>query len=93
MASAAVLDSFDPGCRCGRRCRLGRPERWAFRPGYRTIHKKRPEEAIGLPETFVRDVYGKFGLAVHEPLHYGSWSGREPRLSFQDIVIATKTAS
>lgn len=23
-------------------------------PGYRTIHKKRPEEAIGLPETFVR---------------------------------------
>lgn len=43
--------------------------------------------------TFVRDVYGKFGLAVHEPLHYGSWSGREPRLSFQDIVIATKTAS
>ncbi len=62
-------------------------------PGYRTIHKKRPEEAIGLPETFVRDVYGKFGLAVHEPLHYGSWSGREPRLSFQDIVIATKTAS
>lgn len=62
-------------------------------PGYRTIHKKRPEEAIGLPETFVRDVYGKFGLAVHEPLHYGSWSGREPHLSFQDIVIATKTAS
>ncbi|MCL6082670.1 hypothetical protein M5098_11200, partial [Neisseria meningitidis] len=46
-------------------------------PGYLTIHKKRPEEAIGLPETFVRDVCGKFGLAVHEPLHYGSWSGLE----------------
>ncbi|CCK59571.1 Putative methyltransferase [Mycobacterium canettii CIPT 140070010] len=62
-------------------------------PGYRTIHKKRPEEAIGLPESFVRDVYGKFGLDVQEPLHYGSWSGREQHLSFQDIVIATKTAS
>lgn len=62
-------------------------------PGYRTIHKKRPEEAIALPETFIRALYAKYGLNVVEPIRYGAWSGRKEHLSFQDIVIATKTTS
>lgn len=61
--------------------------------GYRTIHKKRPEEAIALPENFVRDLYANCDLKVQEPLRYGSWSGRKDHLSFQDIVIATKVTS
>lgn len=60
-------------------------------PGYRTTQKKRAEDAIALPERFVRDLYAKFGFTPREPLHYGSWSGRTEHLSFQDIVVATKT--
>jgi len=29
-------------------------------------------------------------LRVVEPVHYGSWSGRDEFVSFQNIVIATK---
>jgi SAM-dependent methyltransferase len=63
------------------------------RPGYRTIHEKREEEAIAFPETYIRDLYAQRGLDVQEPLRYGSWSGRKEHMSFQDVVIAAKSAS
>jgi SAM-dependent methyltransferase len=63
------------------------------RPGYRTIHEKREEEGIAFPEAFIRELYGKRGLNVREPLRYGSWCGRTEHMSFQDVVIAEKPAS
>jgi SAM-dependent methyltransferase len=61
--------------------------------GYRTISAKHPESAIAYPEAFVRDLYGQCGLRLREPLHYGLWSGRTDYVSFQDVVIAVKSAS
>jgi ubiquinone/menaquinone biosynthesis C-methylase UbiE len=49
-----------------------------------------PEAAIAFPEPYIRGVFGKFGLFINEPIHYGSWCGRAKFLSYQDIVIARK---
>ncbi len=56
-------------------------------PGYRTVHRKR-RRGNRLAETFVRDNLAS--SASYEPLRYGSWVAGN-HLSFQDIVIATKT--
>ncbi len=63
------------------------------RAGYRTIDEKREDRSNRLPETSIRDLYGERGLEVHEPLRYGAWSGRKEHMSFQDVVIAAKSAS
>ena len=60
------------------------------RQGYWTSDRKRPEAAIAPPEEFVRDLHEKYGLALQEPLRYGSWCGRTDYLSFQDVAIAVK---
>jgi len=62
-------------------------------PGYRTTDKKRPEAAIAYPEAFARDLHAECGLALQEPIRYGSWCGRPQYLSFQDILISVKPAS
>jgi SAM-dependent methyltransferase len=49
-----------------------------------------PEAALAYPETYVRDLYARLGLTIEEPLHYGAWCGREPHVSYQDIVVASK---
>jgi SAM-dependent methyltransferase len=62
------------------------------RQGYRVTSALWPELAIAYPEPFVRDLHGKRGLELREPLRYGSWCGRTDYLSFQDVVIAVKTS-
>jgi SAM-dependent methyltransferase len=57
---------------------------------YRTINRSRPEDAVAYDEKFVRSLYAKYGLAVGEPVYYGSWCGREKFLSLQDMVLAYK---
>lgn len=57
---------------------------------YRTKNASRPEAAIAYPEGFIRDLYAEHGLSIVEPIHYGSWPGREDFLSYQDIVVALK---
>lgn len=49
-----------------------------------------PEAAVGYPEAVVRALFASKGLSVVEPIHFGSWCGRERGLSFQDIVIAER---
>ena len=56
-----------------------------------TIDKRTPERAIGYHEGAVREMFGKERLAVIEPVRFGSWSGRDGCLGYQDIVIAKKT--
>jgi SAM-dependent methyltransferase len=52
-----------------------------------------PSAAVGYQERLVRQHLAERGLAVVEPIHYGSWCGRREFLSFQDIVVATKASA
>jgi SAM-dependent methyltransferase len=49
-----------------------------------------PEGSLAFEESYVRSLFGRFGLSIREPIHYGSWCGRKEFLSYQDIVIATR---
>jgi len=52
-----------------------------------------PESAIAFEQTYVHSVFKKHGFQIQEPIHFGSWCGREKHLSYQDIIIARKTVS
>jgi len=55
---------------------------------YCTVNKKMPEAAVAYDEQFVRGLYEKYGFEISDPIHYGSWCGREKFLSYQDIILA-----
>ncbi len=57
---------------------------------YRTTNADTPEDAVCYEESFIFDLYEKHRLKINEPIHYGSWCGREDFFSYQDIIIATK---
>jgi hypothetical protein len=56
----------------------------------RVAYLHSPPAAVGYQETLVRRYLAERGLALMEPIHYGSWCGRREFLSFQDIAIAIK---
>ena len=58
--------------------------------GFRTSDLRTPESAVAYPEEFIRNLFARHGLTITEPLRYGSWSGRSPFLSYQDIALAQK---
>ncbi len=58
---------------------------------YRTINPNMLEDAVCYDEPFILSLYEKCGLKIKEPIHYGSWCKRRDFLSYQDIIIATKT--
>jgi SAM-dependent methyltransferase len=49
-----------------------------------------PEAALAYEENFVRRVFAACGLESPD-FHYGSWTGREVFLSYQDIVVAARS--
>jgi SAM-dependent methyltransferase len=51
-----------------------------------------PEEAVAYDEGWVYDHVSRHGLSIVEPVHPGSWCGRETYRSFQDLVIVEKNA-
>jgi SAM-dependent methyltransferase len=55
-----------------------------------TTTPESPEEAIAFPEPYIRQLFGRLGLSISEPIRFGSWCGRQQFLSYQDIVIARK---
>jgi SAM-dependent methyltransferase len=57
---------------------------------FRTINPRVPEDTVCYEESFVMVLYKKHGLAIDEPIRYGSWCGRRNFLSYQDIIVATK---
>lgn len=59
--------------------------------GYRTDRPDRPEVAVAYAESRVRDLYTRHGFEIREPVHYGTWCGRADGMSWQDIMIASKT--
>jgi SAM-dependent methyltransferase len=58
--------------------------------GHLVTDERIPEASITYREAEVRRYLEDSGLDVVEPLHYGSWSGREKFLSWQDVVVARK---
>jgi SAM-dependent methyltransferase len=58
--------------------------------GCMTTDDQDPEAAIAYEETAVDAMFASCRLRVIQPVHYGSWCGRNDFLSYQDIVIATK---
>ncbi|MBI2639227.1 class I SAM-dependent methyltransferase [Candidatus Peregrinibacteria bacterium] len=58
--------------------------------GFWTTDFDVPETAVAYDEFFVKQLFEKFGFEIAEPIHYGSWSGRQDFLSYQDIVVARK---
>ena len=52
------------------------------------MYKDIPEHSIAYEENFVRSLYEKYGMTIKEPIQYGSWSGRDDFLSFQDLIIS-----
>jgi ubiquinone/menaquinone biosynthesis C-methylase UbiE len=59
--------------------------------GCRVENKDVPEIAIAYDESVIRQLYEKHRLSISRPINYGSWCGRENGLSYQDIVIASKS--
>jgi SAM-dependent methyltransferase len=59
--------------------------------GFWTTNPRAPEDAIAFAEPDVTRMHAEAGLAVIQPIRYGGWSGRSPAVSFQDIVVATRT--
>jgi SAM-dependent methyltransferase len=59
----------------------------------RVTYLDSPSEEVAYEEGFVRRLLKEQGLALVEPIRYGSWSGRREFLSFQDIVIATRVGT
>lgn len=62
------------------------------RSHYRTGSEEFEEEQIAYEESYIKQLYQKFGLVIKN-IHYGSWCGRKRYLDFQDIVIAKKLTS
>jgi SAM-dependent methyltransferase len=60
---------------------------------YRVLDTAMPERAIGYDEQCIVELYRKHGLVIQQPTQYGAWCGRQQFLSYQDIVVATKTAA
>lgn len=67
--------------------------RFDFKYSYgdcRIEHEDMPENVVSYTEILVRNLYEKNQLMIIEPIHFGSWCGRENFVSFQDIIVATK---
>jgi SAM-dependent methyltransferase len=50
-----------------------------------------PEVAIGYEEDWVGALYRSHSLDISRPIQYGNWCGRENFLSYQDLILASKT--
>jgi SAM-dependent methyltransferase len=60
---------------------------------YRLLNPKLPEKGVAHDERIIRNSCSAHGLNIVEPIHYGSWCGRDQYLSFQDIALVTIQSS
>jgi ubiquinone/menaquinone biosynthesis C-methylase UbiE len=49
-----------------------------------------PEHTIAYDENFIHSIYNTTNLVISDPIHYGSWCGRDKFKSSQDIIISIK---
>ncbi len=57
---------------------------------WRYLYEHSPESAVAYEESYVRDLLRACGLTVQGLIHYGSWTGRQEGLSFQDLLILNR---
>ena len=50
-----------------------------------------PEAVVAYDESAIRSLYHRHNLSLSEPIYFGRWCGRKNGLSWQDLIIATKT--
>lgn len=53
---------------------------------WRYVYEHSPESASAYDENYVLELLGKHGLELSRPIHYGTWTGRNNGLSFQDLL-------
>lgn len=49
-----------------------------------------PESAIGFNEDYIKELFNNNELNLIQPIHYGSWCGRNSFVSYQDMIVAEK---
>lgn len=59
-------------------------------PGCRVDNPEKPEDAVAYREEDLAALLERHGLRLRRPIRYGKWSGREPWVSYQDILVAEK---
>jgi SAM-dependent methyltransferase len=57
------------------------------------VYKNRPESAIAYSTDTVFEMVKRNKLTVKEPIYYGTWSGREDGVSFQDLIVIQKDSN
>lgn len=58
--------------------------------GRQAFDKHNPNTGSAHDRQQILDLFAEHGLTVEYPIQYGSWSGRQPALSFVDIIIVRK---
>jgi SAM-dependent methyltransferase len=56
-------------------------ERWRY------VYEHSPESACAYAESFILSLLEKHDLTLARPAYYGTWSGRQDGLSFQDMLL------
>jgi SAM-dependent methyltransferase len=59
-------------------------------PGCRVQKADEPENAVAYEQDGIFELYEKSNLVISEPVHYGTWSGFEAGMSYQDIILAAR---
>jgi hypothetical protein len=59
-------------------------------PSYQLRYSNAPTAAVAYSEEYVLTLLRESGLALDRPIFYGSWSGREDGLSYQDLAVVKK---
>jgi ubiquinone/menaquinone biosynthesis C-methylase UbiE len=57
---------------------------------YRSISRETPEYSVAYEEEYLRELYARCGHELVEPVHYGTWCGREGLENYQDIIVARR---
>lgn len=60
-------------------------------PGCHVENADVPETAVAYDESVIRSLCSKYDLNLLEPIYFGSWCGRKNGLSYQDIIVVTKS--
>ncbi len=58
--------------------------------GGATTDPRRPEEAVAYRLGELRAMLEEAGLAIREPIHFGSWANATAAPSFQDLIVAER---
>ncbi|HKV33431.1 MAG TPA: class I SAM-dependent methyltransferase [Pyrinomonadaceae bacterium] len=53
---------------------------------WRYVYEHSPESAAAYDENYILDLISKHNLELREPIRYGTWTGRDNGLSFQDLL-------